>query len=153
MNKNNLLVKQTAALITDESNLIANLANVASLLYTELPDVSWVGFYCYHPTDQQLILGPFQGKPACTRIPAGQGVCGQAWQKEKTLVVPDVHQFAGHIACDAATNSEIVIPLKNAKITWGVLDLDSNSFDHFSAADQILLEEIAELIGTLYQSA
>lgn len=153
MNKEHLLVKQVAALVDGEENLIANLANTAALLYNNLPDVSWSGFYCYHPQNQQLILGPFQGNPACTRIVAGKGVCGQAWQQEKTIVVPDVHQFAGHIACDAATNSEIVIPLKNTQTTWGVLDLDSTSFSRFSSLEQTFLEEIAEIIGSLNKTA
>ena len=103
------LAQQDDALMSGESNLIANLANLSALLFMELEDVNWAGFYLYE--DEQLVLGPFQGLPACIRIPMGKGVCGSAASEEKTLVIQDVHDFPGHIACDAASNSEIVVPV------------------------------------------
>jgi GAF domain-containing protein len=109
------LADQLRALLADESDMIANAANIAALIYQTLPDVNWAGFYFFK--GDELVLGPFQGKPACVRIPLGKGVCGTAAAERKTLVITDVHKFPGHIACDSASNSEIVVPLiKNNKL-------------------------------------
>ena len=124
-----------------ETDLIANAANIAALLYTELADVNWAGFYFVR--DGELVVGPFQGKPACVRIPFGEGVCGTAAATRKTQRVADVHSFDGHIACDVASNSEIVIPLLRDDELIGVLDIDSPSFNRFDAVDQAGLERIA----------
>ena len=123
---------------------VANLANASALLWQELEDLNWAGFYLLE--GDTLILGPFQGKPACIEIPVGKGVCGTAVQENKTLVVPDVHQFPGHIACDCASNSEIVIPIcKNGAII-GVLDIDSPLFDRFSEEDRVGLEAFVKAL-------
>jgi len=136
------LVKQTESLITGEANIIANMANISALLFTSLDDVNWAGFYLMD-SPSELVLGPFQGNPACIRIPVGKGVCGTAAATAKTQLVEDVHAFAGHIACDAASNSEIVIPiLKNGEV-FAVLDIDSPSIARFSGDDQKGLEAIA----------
>ncbi|WP_394191097.1 GAF domain-containing protein [Pseudoalteromonas atlantica] len=136
------LVKQTESLITGETNIIANMANISALLFTSLDDVNWAGFYLMD-SPSELVLGPFQGNPACIRIPVGKGVCGTAAATAKTQLVEDVHAFAGHIACDAASNSEIVIPiLKNGEV-FAVLDIDSPSIARFSGDDQKGLEAIA----------
>ncbi len=129
------------ALMDGETDLIANAANIAALLYTELADVNWAGFYFVR--DGELVVGPFQGKPACVRIPFGEGVCGTAAATRKTQRVADVHSFDGHIACDVASNSEIVIPLLRDDELIGVLDIDSPSFNRFDAVDQAGLERIA----------
>lgn len=147
---------QLAALLAGEHDLIANTANAAALLYGALPQLNWAGFYLLRPapqggTDggaQELVLGPFQGKPACVRIALGRGVCGTAAAERRTQLVPDVHAFPGHIACDAASNSEIVVPLiravgPRAGELIGVLDLDSPVLGRFDAVDQAGLEKIA----------
>jgi len=123
---------------------VANLANVAAVLFDRLP-FSWIGFY--RVSGGQLVLGPFQGKPACVRIAKGRGVCGAAWEKGEVLLVPDVHAFQGHIACDSASRSEVVLPLRapNGAI-WGVLDIDSSEPNDFAAEDVARLEEIARVI-------
>lgn len=123
---------------------IANLANTSALLWQEIPDINWVGFYKME--ENALILGPFQGKPACIRIEPGRGVCGTAVQKDQTLLVPDVHEFPGHIACDGASRSEIVVPLHKNGAVWGVLDIDSPIVDRFTQADQAGLEQVAGVI-------
>ena len=132
---------QVVALIEDEPNLIANLANVSALLNLSLDDINWVGFYLLENEDT-LVLGPFQGNPACVRIAVGKGVCGTAFEQKSTLRVEDVHQFEGHIACDAASNSEIVIPLVKDGKHIGVLDIDSPSLNRFDLDDQNGLELI-----------
>jgi L-methionine (R)-S-oxide reductase len=133
-----LLTKQLDALLTGEQDLIANLSNASALLNQFLEDINWVGFYLLK--DNELVLGPFQGLPACVRIPIGRGVCGTAVSKKQTIVVEDVHAFPGHIACDAASKSEIVIPLiKNDEII-GVLDIDSPIEARFTQEDQVGLE-------------
>lgn len=137
MSNNSLLTQQLEALLKDETNTVANLANAAALLNQSLNRINWVGFYLYQPKTDQLDLGPFQGKVACMHIINGAGVVGTAFAQQKTQVVADVHQFKGHIACDSATNSEIVVPLANQK---GVLDIDSVQFNRFSQADQAELE-------------
>jgi len=132
------LAKQLDALLTGESNRIANLSNASALLNQFLPNINWVGFYVLQ--GEELVLGPFQGLPACVRIPIGRGVCGTAISKEETMVVKDVHDFPGHIACDAASQSEIVIPLKKEGEIIGVLDIDSPIVNRFSKEDQKGLE-------------
>ena len=144
---------QLAALLAGERDLIANTANAAALIYGALPDLNWAGFYLLQPAAAaggapELVLGPFQGKPACVRIALGRGVCGTAAAERRTQLVPDVHAFPGHIACDAASNSEIVVPLvfsagPRAGELLGVLDLDSPRLGRFDAADQAGLEKIA----------
>ncbi len=136
-----LLIKTVNHLIEGEQDYIANAANISALLYQALEQLNWLGFYFLRGND--LVLGPFQGKPACVRIPLGKGVCGTAAQLQKTLIVPDVHQFAGHIACDSASNSEIVIPLIKDRQLIGVLDVDSPIFNRFSENDQPFFEKIA----------
>ncbi len=137
---NTLLIKQLRALTQDESNLIANLSNVSALLNAHFDQINWVGFYLWDDQDQELVLGPFQGKVACNRIPMGQGVCGSALQQQQTLIVPDVHAFAGHIACDSASRSEIVVPIIIDGQPFGVLDIDAPVTDRFTTEDQALLE-------------
>ncbi|CAH0281399.1 Free methionine-R-sulfoxide reductase [Peribacillus frigoritolerans] len=140
-----LVQKQLLALIEDETNKIANLSNAAALLNQFLDEINWVGFYLYE--EDQLILGPFQGLPACVRIPMGKGVCGTSAATEKTLRIEDVHQFPGHIACDAASRSEIVIPLMKDGKLLGVLDIDSPITDRFDEMDQQGLEKFAEILS------
>lgn len=137
---NTLLVKQLRALIQDESNLIANLSNVSALLNAHFDQINWVGFYLWDDQEQELVLGPFQGKVACNRIPMGRGVCGSALQQQQTLIVPDVHAFAGHIACDSASRSEIVVPIIIDGHPFGVLDIDAPVTNRFTTEDQALLE-------------
>ncbi len=139
-----LLAQQLSVLMEGVPYEVANLANVSALLWQELPDINWVGFY--KMTDGALVLGPFQGKPACIRIPIGRGVCGTAVAQDQTQLVYDVHQFPGHIACDGASNSEIVIPLHVDGTVWGVLDIDSPIVGRFTANDQAGLEQIAAII-------
>ncbi len=139
-----LLSKQLDALLTGETDQIANLSNASALLNVFLSDVNWVGFYVMK--DGELVLGPFQGLPACVRIPVGRGVCGAAAAKKETMVVEDVHAFPGHIACDAASNSEIVIPLiKNGEVI-GVLDIDSPIKNRFSPEDKSGLEQFVAIL-------
>jgi L-methionine (R)-S-oxide reductase len=144
-NNYDLVQKQLLALIEDETNRIANLSNAAALLNQFLDEINWVGFYLYE--EDQLILGPFQGLPACVRIPMGKGVCGTSAATEKTLRIEDVHQFPGHIACDAASRSEIVIPLMKDGKLLGVLDIDSPITDRFDEMDQQGLEKFAEILS------
>ena len=138
------LVAQLEALTLDVPYETANLANAAALIWQELPDINWAGFY--KMTDGVLVLGPFQGKPACIRIPVGRGVCGTAVAENKTQLVYDVHQFPGHIACDCASNSEIVIPIRVKGEIWGVLDIDSPYVGRFTEADRTGLEGAAAVL-------
>jgi len=139
-----LTVAQATSLLAGERDPIANAANLAALIYGAFPDLNWAGFYFVRGED--LVLGPFQGKPACARIARGAGVCGLAWAQGRTIVVPDVHAFPGHIACDSASNAEIVVPLTAADGgVLGVLDLDSPLHDRFDASDRATLEELARL--------
>jgi GAF domain-containing protein len=133
------------ALLAGEHNLIANAANLAALLYWSLPELNWAGVYLQDPANRDLVLGPFQGKPACVRIPLGRGVCGTAAARRETLVVADVHAFPGHIACDSASNSEVVVPILRGEELLGVLDLDSPSPDRFDAADARGLEALVSV--------
>lgn len=138
------IIEQVQALIHDETDFLANFANTSSLLYHLLPEVNWVGFYLYR--EEQLILGPFHGKPACVRIAIGKGVCGTAAERKETVIVPDVHQFPGHIACDAASQSEIVVPMIKDGRLIGVLDIDSPIKNRFDETDQTYLEKIVEIL-------
>lgn len=137
-----LLIAQVEALIHDEPNRIANLANAAALLGQFLEKVNWVGFYLVDDQIErkELVLGPFQGLPACVRIPFGKGVCGTSAERLETMIVPDVHAFPGHIACDAASQSEIVIPIVAGGKLIGVLDIDSPILSRFDNVDQQYLE-------------
>ena len=136
--------KKLRALIEGVPHRIANLANASALLYSELDGLNWAGFYLIE--GGRLVLGPFQGKPACIEIPVGRGVCGSAVAKKETLVVPNVHLFEGHIACDSASNSEIVVPIfKNGEVV-GVLDIDSPLFDRFTEVDREGLEKFVKII-------
>lgn len=139
------LEKSLEALIRDVPYETANLANASALLWQSLPDINWAGFYQLR--GDKLVLGPFQGKPACIVIPMGRGVCGTAAAEEKTVRVEDVHTFPGHIACDCASNSEIVIPLYRNGALWGVLDIDSPRFSRFSPEDQQGLERFAAVLS------
>lgn len=123
---------------------ISNLANASALLWQHLPDINWAGFYKLE--QDLLILGPFQGKPACVRIPLGKGVCGTAAQQDKSQLVYNVHDFPGHIACDSASNAEVVIPLHAGGKIWGVLDIDSPTVGRFTPADLAGLEQVAQVI-------
>jgi L-methionine (R)-S-oxide reductase len=127
------------ALIDGEPDWIANLANASALLYQSLPDLNWAGFYLLK--QEELVVGPFQGGPACVRIAIGRGVCGTAAAKRATIIVPNVHEFEGHIACDSASNSEIVVPMIHGDALLGVLDLDSPKLARFGAEDRDGLEQ------------
>lgn len=140
-----LLNKQLDALLEGETDQVANLANASALLNQFLNDVNWVGFYVTKE-EQKLILGPFQGMPACVHIDFGKGVCGTAAAKQETIRVADVHQFPGHIACDAASRSEIVVPLIKDGKTIGVLDIDSPSLERFNEDDEKYLKQFAEIL-------
>jgi L-methionine (R)-S-oxide reductase len=129
------LATSLRALLDGEHDLVANAANMAALLYWNLPQLNWAGLYLVEAQRGDLLLGPFQGKPACVRIPVGRGVCGTAAQRRETVVVPDVHAFPGHIACDSASNSEIVVPIIRGGQLLGVLDLDSPVHGRFDADD------------------
>ena len=137
------LVLQLRSLLDGECDFIANAANFSSLLYHSLPDLNWAGFYVLK--NEELVLGPFQGKPACIRIAIGSGVCGVAAAQRQTIIVPNVHDFPGHIACDSASNSEIVVPLVKHDRLIGVLDLDSPSFARFDEEDAHGLNELVSI--------
>ena len=142
-----LVCQQLSALKEGFPYEVANLANASALLWQELPDINWAGFY--KMTDGALVLGPFQGKPACIRIPVGKGVCGTAVAQDRTQLVADVHEFPGHIACDSASNSEIVIPIHSNGHVVGVLDIDSPVYSRFSPEDQAGLEEFCKIFARL----
>ena len=137
------LTAQLRGLLSDERNGLANAANTAALLFAVLGDVNWAGFYFLR--DGELVLGPFQGKVACVRLQLGRGVCGTAAQKRTTIVVPDVEKFSGHVACDHASRSEIVVPLIQSGKLIGVLDVDSPSLARFDATDAAGLEQVAKV--------
>ncbi|WP_062104239.1 GAF domain-containing protein [Bacillus niameyensis] len=139
-----LVIKQLEALLDGEPNIVANLSNASALLNQFLERINWVGFYLRE--NEELVLGPFQGLPACVRIPMGKGVCGTAAARKESLVVKDVHEFPGHIACDAASQSEIVIPIMKAGETFGVLDIDSPEKDRFDEVDQLYLEKFVKTL-------
>ena len=142
-----MLARKLRALTEDCPFLTANLANASALFWQELPGINWVGFYQMH--QGELVLGPFQGKPACIRIAVGRGVCGTAVQTDTVQVVEDVHAFPGHIACDSASNSELVIPIHKDGMVWGVLDIDSPNTGRFSQADAQGLQESVELLEAI----
>ena len=137
------LAGQLEALLAGERDVVANAANTSALLYQMMPDLNWAGFYMMR--EGELVLGPFQGKPACVRIPVGRGVCGAAVERRASVLVEDVHAFPGHIACDAASRSELVVPLIGREGVIGVIDLDSPSPARFDAADQAGIERIAAI--------
>ncbi|USK91089.1 GAF domain-containing protein [Rossellomorea marisflavi] len=139
-----LVTKQLSALLEGEPNVIANLSNASALLNQFLDRTNWVGFYLYEEESNELVLGPFQGLPACVRIPLGKGVCGTAASERKTMLVEDVHAFPGHIACDAASQSEIVVPIVKGDKLIGVLDIDSPEKARFDKEDQHHLERFVE---------
>jgi len=141
------IAEQLRSLLEGEHDFIANAANCAALLYHSLPDLNWAGFYLYK--EGELVLGPFQGNPACVRIALGKGVCGCAAQLKQTVVVENVHEFPGHIACDSASNSEIVVPLIKDEQLIGVLDIDSPVFARFDEEDAKNLTELAEIFVEL----
>lgn len=137
------VLEQVAAILDGERDAVANAANVAAVLAFGLPALNWVGFYFRR--GDQLVLGPFQGRPACIRIPLGRGVCGTAAARAESIRVPDVHAFPGHIACDSASNAELVVPLLHHGRVVGVLDLDSPVTGRFSTEDQACIEAVAAL--------
>lgn len=139
-----VLAEQMTGLIEGVPHTIANLANVSALLWQALPDINWAGFYMRE--EDLLVLGPFQGKPACIEIPLGKGVCGTAAARDEILLVEDVHAFPGHIACDAASRSEIVVPLHRGGVVAGVLDIDSPLPGRFTEADRRGLKQMMELL-------
>ena len=137
------LAEELNGLLAGESDFVANAANTSALVFDALPDINWAGFYFLR--NGELVVGPFQGKPACVRIPLGKGVCGTAAASRKTIVVRDVHEFPGHIACDAASQSEIVVPLLRGDELLGVLDIDSPLVGRFDDADRRGIERLATL--------
>ena len=137
------LALELRSLLEGERDFIANAANLSSLLFHSLPDLNWAGFYLHK--DGQLVLGPFQGKPACVRIAIGKGVCGAAAERRKTVIVDNVHDFPGHIPCDSASNAEIVVPIVKGDELLGVLDLDSPSFARFNDDDARGLNRLVEI--------
>lgn len=138
-----LLLRQLEELLSIETDCVANMANTSAALFNGLPDLNWAGFYILR--GNTLVLGPFQGKPACVRIPLGKGVCGTAAQTGQTQLVKNVHEFAGHIACDSDSNSEIVIPISKEGRVWGVLDIDSPSLARFDDTDRAFLEKFVAI--------
>ena len=136
---------QISAIIAGESDVIANMANISALLFEQLDTINWVGFY--RVVADELVLGPFQGKVACVRIPIGKGVCGTAVSENKTQRIADVHAFSGHIACDAASNAELVVPITQSGKVVAVLDIDSTVYNRFSESDQLGIESIAVLFN------
>lgn len=144
-----LLTEQAKSLTEGVPHYIANLANISALIYHSIPDLNWAGFYLTE--DDKLVLGPFQGRTACIEIPLGKGVCGTAAYEDRTVLVEDVHRFPGHIACDGASNSEIVIPLhKNGKVA-AVLDIDSPVLNRFSEEDRRGLEQLVQAIEKAFE--
>ncbi len=139
-----LLANQAIALLENEQDLIANTANISALLYELIEDINWIGFYFVK--NNNLVLGPFQGKVACTKIEIGKGVCGTCVQTKQTQRINDVHAFPGHIACDSASNAELVIPLVFNGEVKGILDIDSTRFSRFTEEDQIGLENLVSVI-------
>lgn len=145
-----MLNKQLASIIEGETNMIANLSNASALLSEQFSNINWAGFYLWESDDAELVLGPFQGKVACIRIKEGEGVCGTALKEQRSLIVDDVHLFPGHIACDAASQSEIVIPMIKDGTKIGVLDMDAPIKNRFTEEDRLMLEEfVSELLKHL----
>jgi|TARA_B110000093_G_C12794465_1_gene336108 L-methionine (R)-S-oxide reductase len=144
------ILKSISSLVEGEKNLVANLANISSLLFSE-GAWHWVGFYVHDEPVDELVLGPFQGPVACTRLRRGKGVCAEAWEKGKTVLVKDVHSFEGHIACSSATNSEVVVPIQVNGSVVGVLDIDSLDFDGFTSSEIDLLEAVVKIIEDIWE--
>ena len=142
-----LLNSQVRALVEGVPHTVANLANASAAIWQAMEDINWAGFYVME--NGKLVLGPFQGKPACIEIPVGRGVCGTAVAEQRTQLVYDVHQFPGHIACDSASNSEIVVPLFKNGAVWGVLDIDSPTVGRFTREDQAGLEALARILEAI----
>ena len=138
------LIAQADALTSGVPHRISNLANVSALIFDAMDDLNWAGFYLLE--GETLVLGPFQGKPACIEIPVSRGVCGAAVREDRSQLVPDVHAFAGHIACDSASRSELVVPLRKNGAVIGVLDLDSPSLSRFTEADRTGMERLARVL-------
>ncbi|HET9137090.1 MAG TPA: GAF domain-containing protein [Candidatus Kapabacteria bacterium] len=139
------IIRDLSALLSSDDHPITTLANSAAFIFDTIPDLNWAGYYLYDGTE--LYLGPFAGKPACTKIPMGKGVCGTSAEKRETIVVEDVHKFEGHIACDSASNSEIVVPMiKKDGSLYGVLDIDSPSFNRFTDAEKNIFEAIRDTV-------
>jgi len=146
------LLPQINSLISDEKNFIANLANITSALKYSFEDFLWVGFYLKEKDKDELVLGPFQGRVACSRMPFGKGVCGATAAKKETIIVEDVDKFPGHIVCDALSRSEIVVPVIINQKAVGVLDIDSDRFGNFDETDKIFLEELIKSISYLFKN-
>ena len=146
-----LILSQLEAIVKDEKNWIANLSNASALLNEYLDDINWVGFYLWDEMDEQLVLGPFQGRVACIRFDSGSGVCGTAFKEKETIIVPDVNQFPGHIICDTRSQSEIVVPLMKNEKAIGVLDVDAPIKNRFNQEDQSLLEAFAAILVNYHQ--
>ncbi len=142
------MIEQLKSLTEGEDDIISNLSNASALINETLPDLNWAGFYLMK--DGRLQLGPFQGKTACLRIPLGKGVCGTAAAKDETQLVKDVHEFPGHIACDSASNSEIVVPMHKDGKVFGVLDIDSPSLNRFTEEDKTGLEEFVKILEATF---
>ena len=147
---NEILIEQCSYLIDDTLPNIANISNLIALLYHEMENINWLGFYICDETNNECTQGPFQGKVACTRIPYGKGVVGTCAKTQETQRIEDVHQFPGHIACDCASNSEICIPIKKDDKLVAILDIDSYKFNNFSKEDQATLEKICEFFIPLF---
>jgi L-methionine (R)-S-oxide reductase len=145
-------VRQLESLLADDDDLIASLANTSALLRLNFRSFSWVGFYLLRSNDE-LVVGPFQGKPACVRIELGKGVCGTAARRNEAIVLEDVEKFPGHIACDPMSRSEIVVPIRHAGAVVGVLDVDSESLANFDQTDKHYLEKVAELVGGKFRES
>lgn len=143
---NKIVLAQLEGLVSDEPNWIANLSNASALLNEILDNINWVGFYLWEDASEQLVLGPFQGKVACIRIESGKGVCGTAFERQETIIVPDVNEFPGHIVCDAASQSEIVVPLIKDGQAIGVLDVDAPIKNRFGDEEKELLEAFVEVL-------
>ncbi len=146
LEKNYNLMVNTVKLMVEEDDIIAILSNVSAVLNIYLENINWVGFYIMKKGE--LVLGPFQGNPACVKIAVGKGVCGTAVSKKEIMLVEDVHKFEGHIACDSASNSEIVLPIYNGNDVYGVLDIDSPKFSRFTEVEKKYLEQVANIIST-----
>ena len=140
------LLPQITSLLQGETDPVANMANLSAVLYHNLPQINWAGFYVLR--GDELVLGPFQGKPACVRLKRGRGVCWAAAEKHQTVIVPDVHVFTGHIACDSASQSERVVPILKGSEVWGVLDVDAPIKARFDEADKDFLEQAVRIFAT-----
>ncbi|MCI1986882.1 MAG: GAF domain-containing protein [Lactobacillus sp.] len=142
-----IVVAQLDALLADENNPVTVLSNASAVLNAAMPDLNWCGFYLYSARTNTLDLGPFQGQVACMHIQPGRGVVGTSYAKKRSLIVPNVHEFAGHIACDSASNSEVVVPLQVGDRVVGILDIDSPTLDRFTEEEQAILEQAATVIA------